>query len=197
VPRVPLCGDFAGSQAAPGARSSESTANHLTELLDFFGQCSYSATQLAPADARLECKGAPPKVRPPQPQGRDRAAGSRSSECRPVAACLKKRPRSRSRGRFIFRRMPGDPQERIPRRANPKGRLRLPASITSVAVGSLAVPGTYQFLGRSERMSLSPGSEATLQGSWRGSGSALADPEPDCALSQNRSASGGVRWRCG
>ena len=36
------------------------------------------------------------------------------------------------------------------------------------------------------------GSEATLQGSWRGSGSAPGDFDPDCALSKDRRAGGGA-----
>ena len=39
------------------------------------------------------------------------------------------------------------------------------------------------------------GSEATLQGSWRGSGSAPADPDPGCAL--NGSGGGRIRTSVG
>ena len=118
--RTPLRGFF-GRRIACASGEAKVARNHLTKLLDFSGHRSYSEANLHRAGRQARCKGAPPRRRPPQPQERDRAAGSRSSELAFVAACLTRIVPGAAAGDVPFsgtgRNRVRDLREQIPNRA--------------------------------------------------------------------------------
>ena len=75
--------------------------------------------------------------------------------------------------------------------ARARGRLRgeLPHARSSRRRSATSAPSATSST-TSKPAESTAGSEATLQGSWRGSGSAPADPDPDCAL---KGAGGRIR----